>query len=122
MNSNYILLAILMVLILAAGFMLGRFSSFGSTYVDNSEVTNTGTSPSDTNNNNNDATPVPASNLTEDQRQMLSSFGIDPNTVNITPEMIACGEAKLGATRIEEIKNGASPSFSEGISLAACYR
>ncbi len=120
MNSNYILLAILMVLILAAGFMLGRFSSFGSSYVDNSEVTNT-SNPNGAANNG-EATTVPSSNLTEDQKKMLSSFGIDPNTVTITPEMIACAEGKLGQARIEEIKNGATPSFTEGVSLAACYR
>jgi hypothetical protein len=51
-----------------------------------------------------------------------AAFGIDPNTVNITPAMIACAEAKLGATRIEELKGGATPSMSEGISLMACYK
>jgi hypothetical protein len=53
---------------------------------------------------------------------MLEAMGIDADSVNITPEMVACAEAKLGAARIEEIKNGATPSFSEGASLVACYR
>ena len=117
MNSNYILLAILMVLILVAGFLLGRFSTFGESYVNNSARVNDAVNDSASN-----GTTVPTDSLSEGQKQMLSSFGIDPNSVTITPEMISCAEGKLGAARIEEIKNGATPSFTEGASLIACYR
>jgi len=47
---------------------------------------------------------------------------LDPNNVTVTAEMIACAEAKLGVARIEEIKNGSTPSFMEGVSLAVCYK
>lgn len=63
-----------------------------------------------------------ASALSSEQRQMLEALGIDPNNITITPAMIACAEAKLGAGRIEEIKNGAAPSFGESMELLACYR
>ena len=118
MNSNYILLAILMVLILVAGFLLGRFSTFGGSYVNNAARVNDAV----TNDSAGTGTTVPTDSLSAEQKQMLSSFGIDPNNVTITPEMIACAEGKLGAARIEEIKNGATPSFTEGASLIACYR
>lgn len=66
-------------------------------------------------------TTVNAANLTDGQRKMLQALGVDTNNITITAEMVACAEAKLGAARIEEIKNGATPSFSEGASLVACY-
>lgn len=59
--------------------------------------------------------------LTADQRKLLESFGIDSNNVTVTAEMIACAEAKLGASRVAEIKGGATPSFMEGTKLLACY-
>jgi hypothetical protein len=64
-------------------------------------------------------TVVPA--LTDSQKKMLESFGVDAEAVTVTASMIACAEAKLGSARIEEIKNGATPSFLEGASLMACY-
>jgi len=67
------------------------------------------------------AVNVNTSNLTPGQRQLIEALGIDANSITITAEMVACAEAKLGTARVEEIKNGATPSFSEGVSLAACY-
>ena len=60
--------------------------------------------------------------MTEDKSKPLSSFGIDPNSFAITEEMIACAEAKLGAPRIEEMRNGATTSLRESLALAACYQ
>lgn len=120
MNTKNLLLGIFMVLVFATGFMIGRFSSVGGSYADNSS--STGTTNTAETSSGDDSTPVEASRLTEGQMKMLSAFGIDPNTVNITPEMIVCAENKLGPARIEEIKNGDTPSFTEGVSLAACYK
>ncbi len=69
-----------------------------------------------------EGTAVGGENLTPGQRQMLTAMGINPDEFTVTPEMVACAEAKLGAGRVEEIKNGATPSFSEGVSLVACYK
>ena len=65
---------------------------------------------------------INSSNMTEGQRKLISALGLDPNNITVTAEMVACAEAKLGAARVEEIKNGATPSFSEGASLVVCYR
>ena len=63
-----------------------------------------------------------AAKLTDSQRKMLESFGLDPDSIVITPAVIACAEAKLGKTRMDEITNGATPSLLEGASLVACYK
>lgn len=67
-------------------------------------------------------TVIPTTRLSDSQRRMLTSLGIDADAITVTPQMIACAEAKLGAGRIAEITNGATPSVSEGFSLLACYR
>ncbi len=65
---------------------------------------------------------VSAAQLSEGQRALLTKLGIDANAITITPAMIACAEAKLGAERLAEITGGATPSFTEGATLLACYR
>ncbi len=67
------------------------------------------------------ATTVNASQLTPGQRKLLETLGVDTDSITITPEMIACAEAKVGASRVAEIQNGATPTFMEGASLMACY-
>lgn len=67
------------------------------------------------------ATSVGAS-MTASQRKMLESFGLDPDKITITQATITCAEGKLGAARIAEITNGATPSLMEGASLVACYK
>lgn len=70
---------------------------------------------------NEQAATVSTSQLSAGQRQLLESLGIDADEVTVTPEMVTCAEAKLGVSRVEEIKNGATPSFTEGAQLLACY-
>src|SRR5690606_22965944 len=60
------------------------------------------------------ATTVDTSQLSPGQRQLLESLGVDTSSITITPEMIACAEAKVGAQRVAEIQNGATPTFMEG--------
>lgn len=67
------------------------------------------------------ATTIDASMMTDGQKQMLSALGMDPNNITITPEMVACAEGKIGAARVDEIMNGATPSMGEGVQLVACY-
>ncbi len=67
------------------------------------------------------ANTVVTPTLTDSQKKMLESFGIDTEAVTVTASMVACAEAKLGSARVEEIKNGATPSFLEGASLFSCY-
>jgi hypothetical protein len=126
MNNNAVVTGVLLFVAFLIGFGLGRMTADVSV----NEVRSGAVMDEFSTQNNTDqatqtsgtGTQVNANSLSDSQKQMLQSFGIDPNTITITAEMVACAEAKLGAARIEEIKNGATPSFSEGASLVACYR
>ena len=133
METKNILLGILIILVFATGFLIGRFSSVGDTFVgggQNTPIENTAQETSgDTQTQDTvDAveaeggTTISASNLTDGQKKMLSALGIDAESITVTPEMIACAEASLGASRMDEIVNGATPSFAEGLKLVACYK
>lgn len=119
-----------MVGVFATGFMIGRFSSVGDTIVSGSqnnptEKSTNSPSVSDTSSEavaTESDTTISASNLTDGQKKMLSALGIDAESITITPEMAACADASLGASRMDEIINGATPSFTEGVKLAACYK
>lgn len=64
---------------------------------------------------------VDTSSLTDGQRQLLQTLGIDANSVTVTPAMMTCAEAAVGTTRLDEIKAGDTPSFTEGLKLFGCY-
>lgn len=116
------------ILVFVAGFGLGRMSDgipadiIRDSQVDANVTPNESDSQASENTNTEGGATVDTNNLTDGQRNMIEAMGIDADSVTITPEMIACAEAKLGAARLEEIKNGATPSFTEGASLVACYR
>lgn len=122
MSRNALITGVLLVVVFIAGFGAGRMTQGSPADMARNIQENTA-APSGTQDTSAEGgATVDTSSLSAGQRQMLEAMGIDADTVNITPEMIACAEAKLGAARIEEIKNGATPSFSEGASLVACYR
>lgn len=130
MNTKNILLGILMVAVFATGFMIGRFSSVGNTIVTGSqnipaENSTNSTGAADTTSESVTAesdTTISTANLTDGQKKMLSAVGIDGDSITVTPEMSACADASLGASRMDEIINGATPSITEGVKLAACYK
>lgn len=67
--------------------------------------------------------PTPASfSVTEEQRAMLQRFGINPDTITITQEMVLCAEQALGKERISDIMAGATPSVFESMKLLGCYQ
>lgn len=59
--------------------------------------------------------------LSESQQVLVRSMGVDGNEIVVTNVMYSCAVAKVGENRLIEIKNGATPAFSEGASLMACY-
>lgn len=131
MTQNAIVLGVLFVLVFIAGFGIGRVTASNSfalpsqTNTTHNVPSNAATVEGNTSSSSaagEEGTTVGANSLTDGQKKLLQAFGIDPSKVTITPQMIACAEAKLGVARVEEIKNGATPSFSEGASLVACYR
>lgn len=63
-----------------------------------------------------------SSNLSPAQTKALETVGIDPNTLpqSFTAEQLQCFETILGKARVEEIKAGATPSFSEFNQAKSC--
>ncbi len=124
MTKN-LLLGILIVAVFAVGFLVGRMTANNGAVTPSNKSTTMNSTSTQTNiNSNTTTTPSNTSsfitNMSADQKKMLGALGIDVNKV--TPSMIACAETSLGASRTEEIKNGATPSFSEGVKLIACYK
>jgi len=64
---------------------------------------------------------IDTSTLSDLQRSILSTLGIDESIITVTQTMYTCAEGKLGSTRLNEIKGGSLPSFSESFSLFNCY-
>lgn len=126
MQTKFIQILVL-VIVFALGFVLGKMNvatpadsmieSAKETYIDT-----TTKSPEANGSTQAAPTPVSTDSLTDAQKKMLESFGVDTNAITVTATMVACAEAKLGKERIEQIKNGATPSMLEGASLMACYR
>jgi len=150
MTSKNILIGILFVAVFAAGFMIGRTTAPSGAILTQEELqeeatTNTQTGTPDTADTTDTTNTTGTTNtgqttqtegsvdtqitepievgskMTAEQRKMLESFGLNPDEITITPGMIACAEAKVGTARIQEITNGATPSFMEGAALVTCY-
>lgn len=119
-SNNGFLWAVVVVLAFGLGFLSGRMTSGSALPFSGGNSSTTGAN--DASGSSENGTKVNASRLTAGQIKLLAAFGIDPNSVTITPTMIACAEASLGSARVEEIKNGATPSVTEGVKLAACYK
>ncbi len=62
--------------------------------------------------------------LKADQEKTLKSLGIDPATLpsSIDPAMEACFVEKLGAARVNEIKQGGSPSAIDLFKASSCLK
>lgn len=120
---------ILVLLAFIVGFVVGRaniptpLNSVIDTVSENvKNKTGEDTTKAPTTQSNTQGSANVSEKLTDGQRKMLQSFGINPNEVTITPTMITCAEAKVGKARVAEITNGATPSLLEGASLIACYK
>lgn len=85
-----------------------------------SAATNSETTPVEVHTNTTENITVDTSSLGDGQQQLLQTLGIE-GEIEITPEMQRCAEEKIGTERLDEIINGATPSFAEGLSLARCY-
>ena len=76
--------------------------------------------------NNADASTTPIVDkhplLSPAQEKTLENFGINPSSLpqSLTPELRACAEGKLSPARIEEIKNGSTPTISDFMAIRGC--
>lgn len=64
---------------------------------------------------------IDVSKLSEAQQLTLKTMGIKDSSIKITNAMVACAAVDMSATRMEEIKGGASITASEGIKFVSCY-
>jgi len=121
MNTKTVWIVVLTIIVFLLGFLLGRVTSSSVYSIEKS--TDTSESVSDTVSGNDSATDDSFDPpLTDGQRKLLSSVGINPDEFTITSAMAACAETKFGASRVEEFKNGATPSFTESAGLLVCYK
>ncbi len=118
-----------MVAVFATGFTVGRFSGEGNMIVTSSRNVpvesssqNDSITEGDQSTGIEENTTISTDNLTDGQKKMLSAVGIDAESIVVTPEMAACADTSVGASRMSEIINGATPSITEGIKLVACYK
>jgi hypothetical protein len=69
-----------------------------------------------------DSAPPPT--VTSEQAEALESIGLDPATflTSLTTEEEACFVTELGSERVEEIKAGDIPTFSEVAIASSCLQ
>jgi hypothetical protein len=137
-NKTGLITGVVMVLVFVAGFGLGYvtatpYMNEGEDAQEENVIENffdRSSDAADTNSNTessvadsvpSEGTTLDASVMTDGQRKLLESLGVDADSITITPQMIACAESSLGSERVGEIQNGATPSFVEGTKLMACY-
>jgi len=121
-----IILTVAFIGVFAAGYVLGQlFAHTSLDVVSDAEETenNAPVSSSETSVGAaaEESVTIDTSALPDSQRKLLETLGMDTDSITVTPEMVACAEAKLGVARMDEIINGATPTFTEGLKLAACY-
>lgn len=132
MKDNPILAGVIMVLIFAAGISLGYYFGGDDTRFTNDNLMSDETTEAEAVSEENtgevtasvpeEGIQVDANTLTDGQKAVLRTLGVDTKNMVITAEMVACAEAKVGSERLMEIQNGDSPTMLEGASLAACYK
>jgi hypothetical protein len=124
-NTNPLIVGVLALLVFGVGFIVGRGADPTNAVfpgLDDDKTVNV-----DWDDSNDDDASVPNeatvrnAHLTTNQRLLLDALGVDVNQVDVTPQMMACAESKLGEPRINEIIDGATPTAAEGVGLLACY-
>jgi hypothetical protein len=126
--KTFVIVLVAIIISLSVGYWFGSTPTY-SPAVDedttsenlNSEAASSTATTTSASASDEGVTEISADALTDDQKQMLERFGIDTETITITPEMIQCAEAAIGKDRLDEIKNGDTPSFLESVSLLRCY-
>lgn len=123
MKDNGLMTGVVMVVIFVLGISLGYYFGSGSVpFTDDTEEVSQENNGSVTASVPAEGMTIDTSALSDTQRKMLETMGVDTENLVLTPDMVACAEAEIGSVRLMEIKDGASPSMSESASLMGCYR
>lgn len=69
----------------------------------------------------NESVIIDTTTLSDGQRGVLETFGVEGETIEITPAMLECAKEKIGQERLDAIIAGDTPGFFEGVQLASCY-
>lgn len=124
-NSNGLVTGVLMVLIFVGGFTLGYFvAPSGAADQDGQAQSAQATQTAGTETGSSDIsepTTIDASLMSDGQRQMLETLGVDTDSITVTPKMVSCADARVGADRMVAIRAGDTPTVIEGTKLMACY-
>jgi len=103
LNGFFVVLGVVFFLVLIALAYIYFTNTFGikSLLKGNPDSSST---PENVSTDSSDKNPL----IPDAQEKALEDIGIDTSTLptEITPEMLACFDAKLGTARTEEIKNG----------------
>lgn len=119
------------LLTLVAGFVLGYAYGMGNdpslqflgvaTTTELAASDRAVTNQNSTNNHDQPAFTVTVASLPAAQQQALRSVGFDDEQIVITHGTVACAQVSIGEVRMNEIKNGASPTAAESVALVGCY-
>ncbi len=113
----FIILLVLAYLFIFDPYNLKPFITGSNTSTKSIQTeSNTTSQTSDVNTN------TESSNLSPAQTKALEAVGIDPSTLpqSFTNEQLKCFETILGKARVDEIKAGATPSFTEFNQAKSC--
>ncbi len=64
---------------------------------------------------------IETARLPELQQQALITLGIEETELKITNKMVSCVESEVGSSRMLQIRNGASTTVAESVTLVGCY-
>ncbi len=129
-----ILIILSLIIVMGVGYIWYRLVFSNPSYSLPAQQTVATTSTSKTSENGAGSTPgtstivpsepftVGVSDLPESQQKVLNTLGLDQASLTITPAMVECAVGALGEARVAEIKNGATPSLSEGLTLISCSK
>jgi hypothetical protein len=120
-NAAFVTLGIVflaLILIAAGAYLALNYTSFGggTSALSGTEQSN------NTNKSTSDGSGASTFTMSEEQRQAIAAFGIDPSTIptTITAEQEACFVGKLGQARVDEIKDGAVPGTMDFFKVKSC--
>lgn len=66
--------------------------------------------------------PFSSVKLSDQQKTVVNTLGINPDSFVITKEMLACAIEKIGQERVTDITTGSAPTVVETAKLVPCLK